>query len=41
MDECVTLKKEERATKCEKETMYLRLTPTTLKFSGENHIGNH
>lgn len=35
MDECVNLEKEERATKRKKETMNLRQTGTTLKFSGE------
>lgn len=41
MDHCVTLKKEETEAKCEKETLNLRLAPTTLKFSGEDHTGYH
>lgn len=41
MDEYVTLEKEERATKGKNETVNLRQTPTTLKFSGEDHVGDH
>lgn len=41
MDEYVTLEKDKRTTRGKKETMNLRQTLTTLKFSGEDREGNH